>query len=151
MVGFTNRGKKRIFDIAFRAVAAPTNFFVALVRSTNVPTADTNLMSDLVEVTAGNGYVAGGISLSRNSTDFDVSTEDDANDREQMQIKNVVWTASGGTIPSAGLGARYAVLTDDNGTIANREVWAFWDLASDRQVSDTQTLTLQDLELRGTE
>jgi hypothetical protein len=40
------------------------------------------------------------------------------------------------------------VLTDDNATVANREVFVCWDLASDRSVSDGQTLTIQNAELR---
>jgi len=66
-------------------------------------------------------------------------------------IEDVVWTATGGPIPASGNGARYAILTDDNGTQSAREVYAFWDLTSDRSVSDTQSLTLADLELRGSE
>lgn len=68
-----------------------------------------------------------------------------------VQIKDVSWTASGGSIPSSGSGARYAVLTDDNATVGNREVLAYWDLTSDRTVSDGQTLTLQDLEIDANE
>ena len=86
--------------------------------------------------------------LTKNSTDFDVLTEDDGNDRGLIQVKDVVWTASGGSIPDAGDGARYAMLTDDDGTIANREAYQYWDLASNRTVSDGQTLTLQNLEIR---
>jgi hypothetical protein len=151
MAGWTNRGKLSILDAYFRNNGAPTNFYVALVTSAVAPTADTNVLGDLTEIAAGNGYTSGGISLNRNATDFDTLTEDDANDRALIQIKDVVWTASGGTIPSGGDGARYAVLTDDNGTVANREVIGFWSLSSDRTVSDGQTLTLQDLELRANE
>jgi len=146
--GWTNKGKMSIHDAYFRNAGAPTNFFVALVTSAVAPDADTNLMSDLTEIAAGNGYTSGGYSLSKNSTDFDVLTEDDTNDRGLIQIKDIVWTASGGSIPSSGDGARYAVLTDDNATVANREIYAYWDLVSNRSVSDTQTLTLQDCELR---
>jgi hypothetical protein len=39
------------------------------------------------------------------------------------------------------------VLTDDNATVANREIIAYWDLTSPRSVSDGQTLTLQDCQL----
>lgn len=153
MAGWTNKGKVSILESYFGATGTPTNFFVALVTSASAPTADTNLMSDLTEITAGNGYTSGGISLTRGlgGSDFDNNTEDDTNDRGFIQIKDVVWTASGGSIPGSGDGARYAVLTDDDGTVANREVYAFWDLSSDRTVSNGQTLTLQDCELRLTE
>jgi hypothetical protein len=111
----------------------------------------TNLMSDLVEIVAGNGYTAGGISLTRNSTDFPGLTEDDANALGKIQVKDLVWTAAGGNLPGSGNGARYAVLTDDNGTVSSRQVIAYWDLGADRTVSDTQTLTVHAAELQGKE
>lgn len=151
MAGWTNKGKVRVMNGFFRATNIPTNLYVALVTSATAPTADTNTFSDLTEIAAGNGYTAGGFQLNRNATDFDTLSEDDTNDRGDLQIKDVAWTASGGPIPSSGDGARYAILTDDDATQANREVIAFWDLSSDRTVSSGQTLTLQNLELRLTE
>lgn len=149
--GWTNRGKANTLAERFRGVALPTNFYVALVTSATAPTADTNLMSDLTQIATGNGYVDGGITLTKNTTDYDVLTEDDTNDRALVQIKDLVWTASGGPIPASGSGARYAVHTDHHATVGSREVEQFWDLTSDRSVSDTQTLTLQDCEIRLTE
>lgn len=151
MAGWTNKGKMSILDAYFRNSGAPTNFYIALVTSATAPTADTNLMSDLTQIATGNGYTDGGFQLTKNSTDFDVLNEDDTNDRGDIQVKDVVWTASGGSIPASGSGARYAVMTDDNATVASREIYAYWDLVSDRSVSDGQTLTLQNLELRLTE
>lgn len=148
MAGWTNKGKYKILGWALRGETPPTNLYVALVTSATAPSADLNTLSELTEIAAGNGYTTGGYQLSRNSTDFDVWTEDDANDRGLVQIKDIVWTASGGPIPASGSGARYAVLTDDNATIGSREVYIYWDLVSDRQVSDGQSLTLQDCETR---
>jgi hypothetical protein len=147
MAGVTNKGKKCILNAYFTADTSdePTGFKIALVTSATAPTADTNVLTDLTEITAGNGYTAGGATLNRNSTDFDTVTEDDTNDRGFVQIKDVVWTASGGPIPASGNGARYAVLLDDNTT---PNLLAYWDLQSDRQVSDGQSLTLQDCEIR---
>jgi len=124
---------------------------VALVTSAVAPVADTNTKSELTEIANGNGYTTGGYQLTRNATDFDVWTEVDASDYALLQIKDVVWTASGGPIPASGNGARYAVLTDDNVTQGSREVYFYWDLVSDRSVSSGQTLTLQDMETRVTE
>ena len=50
-------------------------------------------------------------------------------------------------IPISGSGARYAVITDPNATIGSREVFLYYDLSSDRVVSDGQPLTLQNLEV----
>lgn len=146
--GITNRGKFSILGWTFRGVALPANYYVALVTNAAVPTVDTNTFSELTEIAAGNGYTAGGISLALNSTDFDVLTEDDTGDLGKVQVKDLVWTASGGSLPASGNGARYAILTDDNATQGSRLVLAFWDLVSDRSVSVGQPLTLQDCELR---
>jgi len=148
MAGFTNKGKYRIAGAVFRAETLPTSFYVALCTSATAPTADTNTFSQLTEITAGAGYVTGGTALSKNSTDFDLWSEDDSADLGKVQIRDVTWTASGDTIPSAGDGARYAVLTDANATVGDREVWIYWDLSSDRVVSDGQDLSLADLEFR---
>jgi len=60
----------------------------------------------------------------------------------------VVWTASGGPIPASGGGARWAVVVNDD---SDPDVLVYFDLTSDRQVSDGQALTLEDCELRLTE
>lgn len=148
MAGFTNKGKFHLLGHAFVAVAVPTNYYVALVTSAIAPTADTNTLGQLTEIAAGNGYTSGGISLTPGVTDFDVHTEDDTNDRGFVQIKDLVWTASGGSIPASGDGARYAILTDDNVTVGSREIYGYFDLTSDRSVSDGQTLTVQNMEMR---
>lgn len=146
MPGFTDRGSYRIFDSFFRGAAAPTNFYVALVKSTNVPSQTTNVLSDLVELSNGSGYTSGGISLNRNSTDFPTLNETDASDIVEIIIKTISWTASGGNIGPA----RYAVLTDDNGTVANREVLFWWDLGANYTASPGQVLTISALDIRTT-
>lgn len=147
MTGCTNRGKYLALSRLFRGGTIPTAYYVALVRSTVAPAADINTLSELTQLSTSTGYTSGGISLTPGATDFDVLTEDDANDRGLVQIKDLVWTASGGNLDS-GAGARYAVLTDDNATEGSRTVEEYWDLTSDRNVSDGQTLTLQDCEIR---
>jgi len=147
-MGFTNRGKFRLAQMFFRNTGVPTNLYLALVTSAAAPSAATNTFSQLTQIAAGNGYVDGGFQLSRNTTDFDVATEDDTNDRALVQVKDVVWTASGGPIPASGNGARYVVLLDDNVTIGSRDVLAWEDLSSDRSVSDGQPLRLLNTEFR---
>jgi hypothetical protein len=151
--GWTNKGFFNLLDIVLRGATPPTNLYVALVTDATAPTSDLNTLGQLTQIATGNGYTDGGFQLNRNSTDFDVLTEVDSgspdlDDYVLAQIKDMAWTASGGSIPDTGDGARYAVLTDDNGTVANREVWAWWDLVSNRTVSDAQVLTLQDCELQ---
>jgi hypothetical protein len=151
MSGVTNRGKYLMLLEYFRNPAEVTNLYVALFTSAGVPTVDTNVFSELTEIAAGNGYTTGGIALSRNATDFDVASEDDSGDLAKIQVRDLAWTAAGGSLPASGAGARYACLTTDEATVANRQVIAFWDLVSDRTVSVGQVLTLQDCEVRATE
>lgn len=150
MAGWTNRGKYDCLALWARATSPVTSvFYLALVKST--PVADTNTMTDLTQIATGNGYSDGGLSVSRNATDFDVLTEDDTNDKALVQLKDFAWTASGGPIPSDSAGATYCVLTDDNATVANRDVFCYGSLGGARVVSSGQTLTLQNFELDLTE
>ena len=148
MAGWTNKGKYKVLGWAYRAQSIPTNFYIALLTSATAPDADIDSMTDVTQISTGNGYSDGGFQVTPGATDFDTWTEVDASDWALVQLKDIVWTASGGSIPDSGNGARYAVLTDDNGTVANREIYHYWDLTSDRSVSDGQSLTLQDLEIR---
>jgi hypothetical protein len=147
--GWTNRGAYLMFLDFFRNTSEFTNFYVALVTDATTPTVDHNTLGQFTEIAAGNGYTSGGFQLARNATDFDSATEDDTDNRMELQIKNVAWTASGGSIPSSGSGARWALLTTDEGTVANRQVIGWWDLTSNRTATVGQVLTLIDLELRG--
>ena len=103
-------------------------------------------MSDLTEIAAGNGYTSGGYQLTPNSTDFDTWTEVDASDKATLKIKDVPWTASGGSIPDDEADATYAVLTDDNVTVSSREVYLYWNI-TDFTVKDGAIVQLEDLEI----
>lgn len=148
MAGWTNRGKYLVLQLWARNTGAPTNFYFALGTNTTPPTADSNTMADVSQIAAGNGYSDGGVSVNRNSTDFDVLTEDDTNDRALVQLKDMVFTASGGNLPASGSGARWAYLITDEVTVANRQICHYFDLAADRTVSSGQSLTIQNAELR---
>lgn len=150
MAGTTNRAKYLFLQWIFNGVALPTNFYLALVRST--PDADTNTLGQLTEIPAGNGYTSGGTALSKNTTDFPSITEDDTNDLASVTVKDTTWTAAGGPIPASGGGATYVVLTTDEGTVANRQVIAFASLGSNAVVVvDGQPLTISLFKLKGTE
>lgn len=148
--GWTNRGKYNALAALFRGISLPANFYYRLFTAASAPGPDTNTVATLTEIADGNGYTQGtGYTLALNSTDFDVLTEDDTNDRALVQIKDMVFTASGGPIPASGNGARYGCLCGATGGLA--EVWAYHDFTSDRSVSDGQSLTIQDAEFRLTE
>jgi len=152
MPGWTNRGKYANLNSWLRATGTPAACYVALLTAASAPGPDTNLMSDHTELGAGNGYVAGGIIIARTAVGFDSLVEDDVNDRAEIQVKDITWTAVGGPIPAAGAGATYAVLTDDAGVVANREIYHYWTLAgAPITLLVGESLTLQDLEMRETE
>lgn len=140
MAGFTNKGKYRLLE-TLRGVSLPTNFYAHLCDSTTAPDADTNTLSQLTQI-SGNGYAA--ISLTKNTTDFSAIVEDDGNDDSELTIKDLTWTASGGTLGAA----RYLVITNDDSTESDREVWFWFDLGSDQSVSDGQDLSLTGFKLK---
>lgn len=145
---FTNKGKYLIMGTYFRNETAPSVFYAPLFIDDVAPTVDTNVVGDLSQIATGNGYADGGPSVARSAVGFDVWTEDDTNDRALVQAADIVYTASGGTLPASGEGARYMGVSDDNATVANRQLLGVFDLVSQRQVSDGQALTIQDAEFR---
>ncbi len=145
---FTNKGKYLILGTYFRAEAAPAVFYAPLFTDATAPTVDTNVVGDLTQIATGNGYASGGPSVARSAVGFDVWTEDDTNDRALVQAADIVYTASGGPLPASGGGARYMGISDDNATVADRQLAGAFDLVSARQVSDGQSLTIQDAEFR---
>jgi hypothetical protein len=146
---WTLTGIEKMFDSFFRGATAPTNLFVALCTEDDVPDQETVNLSQLTEIAAGNGYTAGGFSLDRNSTDFDVLTANITDRRMELQIKDVQWTASGGAIPSSGGGAKYAVLTDDDPV--DPRIYLWWELTGTSGISvpSGSYIKLEDFELRG--
>lgn len=145
---FTNRGKFLLLGYVFRGTTLPTNLYVALVTDGSAPSADIDTLSQLTQIQTGNGYSDGGFQLTPNSTDFDSLTQNNTDDRAALQLKTVSWTASGGSIPSSGDSARYAVLTDDNVTVGSRQVFFIWDLSVDRAAANGEAINLNDLEVR---
>ncbi len=145
----TNYGATQMADVFFRGATPPANFYLAYVTSAVAPTAILENFSSFTEIAAGNGYPTGGISVARNSTDFDSLIQNNTDNRFELQMKDLTATASGGSIPTSGDGARYGLLLDDNATVSSRKVIGYFDLGADRVVSDGQPLTVQNAELRG--
>jgi hypothetical protein len=146
MAGITNRGKRRLLEWPFNALALPTSFY-AILASAFASAQDTSVISSCTIVPDNdNGYTH--TALSKNTTDFPGITQDDTGDKATIRIKNLSWTASGGDMPS-GAGATYLILT--TGTAGTDDVIAFWSLTSARQVSTGQSLQVNNAELDLTE
>jgi len=116
----------------------PANYYAYLINS-GTPTADTNTWSDLSGGESSN-YTE--LTLTPNATDFPTITEDDTGDKATIGIKDLVFTASGGT-----LSATWVIITDDNVTEGSRDVFFCLDLGGTQQVSDTQTITVSNTTL----
>jgi hypothetical protein len=145
-VPYTNRGLYRIHHAFFAAQSQPVTFYVHLIINP-VPTFATNTMGELTQIANGNGYSTGGVQLSRNLTDFTSFTENDIGNLVLFKVRTIAWTASGGTIPSNGIGARAAVICDDHAAVSSRAVLAWWEfgVSSGVVVSDGQSLSLPSL------
>ena len=141
MATITTRGRTVLMQW-MRGTSMPSALAMVLV--TDTPTAATKVQSELTEVANGNGYTTGGISVSLNSTDFDSFAEDDTADETEIQIKNLVWTASGGNIPASGSGPLFAVLVDD---AVDPNVIAYFSFDTAQTVLSGNSLTLIDFRL----
>ena len=99
---------------------------VMLVNTAPVNT--NNQKSDLTEISAGNGYTAGG-------TASTVSSSAQTSGTYKLVCADVVFTASGGSIGPF----RYAVLYDSTAT--NSELIGYWDYGSSITLADGETFT----------
>ena len=94
-----------------------------------IPVATNGVLADLTEITAANGYSAGG-------TQATISTSAQTSGTYKLVLADVVFTAAGGTIGPF----QYAVLYNDTAT--NDELIGWWDYGSAITLADTETFTV---------
>lgn len=98
---------------------------------TNSAPVNTNAVkADLTEISAGNGYTAGGAAVT-------MSTSTSSGTAKVTVTTDVVFTASGGSIGPF----RYAVLYNDSPTSPADPLIAWWDYGSSITLLDQETLT----------
>lgn len=101
------------------------------VMLTNTAPVNTNTVkANLTEISAGNGYTAGGT-----ATTISTST---SSGTAKVTGTDVVFTAAGGSIGPC----RYAVLYNDSPTSPADPLIGWWDYASSITLADTETLTI---------
>lgn len=101
------------------------------VMLTNTAPGNTNTVkANLTEITAANGYTAGGT-----ATTISTST---SSGTAKVTGTDVVFTAAGGSIGPF----RYAVLYNDTPTSPADPLVGFWDYGSSITLADTETLTV---------
>lgn len=96
----------------------------------NTAPVNTNTVkANLTEISAGNGYTAGGTAAT-------ITSSAQSSGTYKLVLADVVFTASGGSIGPF----RYAVLYNDTAT--NDELIAFWDYGSSITLAAGETFTV---------
>jgi len=89
------------------------------------------------ELAAGNGYTAGGLTLSGGAV-----TEDDANNKAKYTASDAQWIASGGSIgPTPG-----AILIDD--TSSDDTIVCYFDFNGNKTATDGNPLQVTNIEVK---
>lgn len=95
------------------------------------PVNTNSLKGDLTEISAGNGYSAGGTTSAQSSSAQSSGTY-------KLVIADVTFTASGGSIGPF----RYPVLYNDTPSSPADPLIAFWDYGSSVTLNDGETFTV---------
>lgn len=93
------------------------------------PVATNTVKANLTEISAGNGYTAGGTAAT-------ISSSSQTSGTYKLVLADVVFTASGGAIGPL----RYAVLYNDTAT--NDELIGWWDYGSSVTINSGETFTV---------
>jgi len=147
----TNRWKFRQAQSLYGGTALPTQFHIALGTNVTPPTVDSNTMSDVSEIAAGNGYTSGGQVLTRDSTGFPTISEDDVNNWARAVIRVFSFTASGGTLPASGGAINWVLITGPGAVVADREIYHFFQTAAPVSLASGQTWEVTGAEIRITD
>ena len=95
------------------------------------PVAGNSIKSNLTEISAGNGYTAGGTAAT-------ISSSAQASGLYKLVLADVVFTASGGSIGPF----RYAVLYNDTPTSPADPLIGYFDYGTSQTLLDTETFTV---------
>lgn len=95
------------------------------------PTAANAVAADLTEISAGNGYTAGGTAAT-------ISASAQTSGTYKLTLADVVFTASGGAIADF----RYAVLYNDTPTSPVDPLIGYWDYGSTVSLADGENITV---------
>lgn len=100
-----------------------------IMLTNSAPSQSNTQKSDLTEISAGNGYTAGGTAVT-------ITASSQTSGTYKLVGNDVTFTASGGTIGPF----RYAVLYND--TSASDKLISYWDYASNVTLNDGDSFTV---------
>ena len=102
-----------------------------IMLTNTAPTATNSVKADITEISAGNGYAAGGTAVT-------ITSSAQSGGTYKLVGNDVVFTASGGSIGPF----RYAVLYDDTPTSPADPLIGWWDYGSAVTLNNGETLTV---------
>lgn len=107
-----------------------TNDTLKVALTNTAPNVATHaVFADITEISAGNGYTAGGADTQNDGTESGGTLT--------VTGVDITWTAASGTIGPF----RYAVLYNDTPTSPADPLIAYWDYGSSITLQDTETFT----------
>jgi len=101
-----------------------------LALSNTLPVVTNAVLADISEISAGNGYTAGGLTVTVNSSQ-------QVSGVYRLNIQDIVLSASGGTIGPF----RYAYLYDDTPTSPADPLIGYWDNGSSVTLANGESIT----------
>lgn len=107
------------------------NDTLKIVLTNTAPEASDSVLADLTEISAGNGYTAGGVAVT-------VSTSSQTGGTYKLVLDDLPITASGGSIGPF----RYVVLIDDTPTSPADPLIGWWDYGSSITLADGESITI---------
>lgn len=125
-----NKFNQFVEDLAHKVHALGTDT-LKIALSNTAPTATLATLSQITQISAGNGYSSGGTAASHVSSAQTSGTY-------KLVLDDVVFTASGGSIGPL----RYAVFYNDTPTSPADPLIAWWDYGSAITLLDGETLTV---------
>ncbi len=102
-----------------------------IMLTNSAPAASNSVKADLTDISAGNGYTAGGTAVT-------ITSSSQTSGTYSLVGNDVVFTAAGGTIGPF----RYAVLYNDTPSSPADPLIGWWDYASNLTLNDTETFTI---------
>jgi hypothetical protein len=102
-----------------------------IVLTDTAPQASDSVLADLSEISAGNGYTAGGVAAT-------VSASSQTGGTYKLVLDDLLITASGGPIGPF----RYLVLIDDTPTSPADPLIGWWDYGSSITLADGESITI---------